>query len=182
MAAPDIGGLPEPRIGKTFQSILIAIEDRMKRRSFIQGLLTVAVLDLGFAGMAKAEPLTDEVIRTLQRSGYGNIQVQRTWLGRLRAIGSNGSKTREIIVNGRTGEVLRDVVISRDASGNATSGYSDSNDDHEDDGRDDSRNDDRDDRDDDDKDDDRDDDDRDDDDRDDDGSDDDHDDDSSDDD
>lgn len=106
-------------------------EDRMKRRHFILAA-TAAALTLSGSGAAEAKSLADQVARTLRRAGYRDIEVQRTLLGRLRATGTNGDKTREIIVNSRTGEVLRDVILYRDG-GAISSGYSNSEDEDRDD-------------------------------------------------
>ena len=50
------------------------------------------------------------LVDTLRAQGYARITVERTWLGRYRieAKGRNGE--REIVLNERTGEVLRDYV------------------------------------------------------------------------
>ncbi|KMW59895.1 hypothetical protein AIOL_000044 [Candidatus Rhodobacter oscarellae] len=51
----------------------------------------------------------------LRIDGYEKVVVTRTWLGRVRIIAEKTGVTREIIINPRTGEVLRDY--SRDEKG-----------------------------------------------------------------
>ncbi len=78
--------------------------------------LTVAVtlacgIGLG-AGPVGASDLEDKIIAQLQAQGYADFSVSRTLLGRLRILARQGGAQREIVVNPRTGEVLRDVNIS----------------------------------------------------------------------
>ncbi|MFY0618734.1 hypothetical protein [Shimia sp.] len=61
-----------------------------------------------FAGAALAESRTDAIARHLKSQGYTEIEVSRTWLGRMRIEAYKGTMEREIIVNPRTGEILRD--------------------------------------------------------------------------
>lgn len=61
------------------------------------------------AGAATAGSLTDEILRQLRMQGYGKFRVSRTWLGRTRILAFRGGSQREIVVNPRTGEILRDV-------------------------------------------------------------------------
>lgn len=57
---------------------------------------------------ALAEQRVDKITRQLQSQGYTNIEVKRTWLGRVRIEAYQGALEREIVVNPRTGEILRD--------------------------------------------------------------------------
>lgn len=83
----------------------------MNRRLFMTTALGGV---LGLAGMAEAQTVVDRVVSSLQRSGYDNISVTRTLLGRTRITGQRGQLTREIVLNARTGEVLRDIIIGTD--------------------------------------------------------------------
>ena len=56
----------------------------------------------------KTEVVVASLISELQSSGYTNITERRTWLGRLRIRAVRGEYIREIIINPRTGEILRD--------------------------------------------------------------------------
>lgn len=71
---------------------------------------------VGAASVSAAETFADQVVRQLVAQGYGNIQVEATLLGRLRIKGTNGQGLREIILNPKTGEILRDMWL--DANGN----------------------------------------------------------------
>ena len=73
--------------------------------------------------------LVTSVTRQLLKQGYSDISTSQTWLGRTRIIAIGDDSRREIIVNPRTGEILRDFWQDLD----------DSNDDDDDD-KDDSEN------------------------------------------
>ena len=80
----------------------------MKRRVFLSlGLAAIVA-----AGPAFAQSLTDSIVAQLRQQGFKRIQVERTLLGRtrIRADGTDGR--REIILNPRTGEILRDLWTS----------------------------------------------------------------------
>ncbi len=83
----------------------------MLRREF---LLTLA------AGLTMAVPAladyTDDVVRQLMAQGYQNITVTKTWLGRIRIIATREGGTREIVLNPRTGEILRDLWTGTDGT------------------------------------------------------------------
>jgi hypothetical protein len=87
--------------------------------------------------------ITQDVVAELRSMGYSQISVERTLLGRVKieAEGSEGS--REIIVNPRTGEILRDLFI-RASGGNSGRLLRDDSRDDDDGDRDDDRDDDRD--------------------------------------
>lgn len=60
------------------------------------------------AGQAWAQTPQDRVVEQLFQQGYTSIQINRTWLGRVRIIALNDEARREIVLNPRTGEILRD--------------------------------------------------------------------------
>ncbi|MCG6901055.1 MAG: hypothetical protein LJE68_00095 [Rhodobacter sp.] len=62
-----------------------------------------------------AADVTSAWIRQLSIDGYDKITISNTWLGRKRILAEKGAIEREIIINPRTGEVLRDY--SRDENG-----------------------------------------------------------------
>lgn len=70
----------------------------------------VALAMLGTAALAQssANPRLDAIVRQLQAQGYDDIAIGRTWLGRVRIEARSGNAEREIVVNPRTGEILRD--------------------------------------------------------------------------
>lgn len=88
----------------------------MNRRLFLAGcVLALAPLP------ALAESLPDRVIRQLKAQGFTRFKVSRTWLGRTRIIATSPTQSREIILNPRTGEILRDYWHARDdAKGSTT--------------------------------------------------------------
>lgn len=49
------------------------------------------------------------VIGQLRGQGFGSVQQETTLLGRVRSIAERNYGRREIIVNPRTGEILRDL-------------------------------------------------------------------------
>jgi hypothetical protein len=94
----------------------------MDRRRFLIGLTGTGVGVLLSPALAIAQTVADPVLRALTKQGYGDITIKRTWLGRLRITAERGGRQREIILNKRTGEVLRDVVY---LEGRSTSGFED---------------------------------------------------------
>jgi hypothetical protein len=124
----------------------------MKRRSFL--LMTSA------AGASVAFPAHADYVNSvrdqLRQQGYRQISVSSTMLGRTRIVAKSKTGTREIIMNPRTGEILRDLWSSAQGSSGPSIVGSDADD--PDDGQDDARDDDGDDDSDDDRDDDSDDD------------------------
>ena len=69
-------------------------------------LLFVTVLSA--ATPIAAESVQDSVIAQLRAFGYGEISERRTLLGRVLITGVKDGFQREIVVNPRTGEILRD--------------------------------------------------------------------------
>ncbi len=57
----------------------------------------------------------DDVVRQLRTQGFRDIEVSRTLLGRSRIEAQNDNGSREIILNPRTGEILRDLFTPNDA-------------------------------------------------------------------
>jgi hypothetical protein len=76
----------------------------MKRRSFLIGTMALAVT----GAPVFAQSVVDGIVAQLTSQGYRNISVQKTLLGRAQIVGYKRSQRREIIVNPRTGEILRD--------------------------------------------------------------------------
>lgn len=111
----------------------------MKRRAFLSGL----VAGVALAGPALAQGIVDDIVGQLRRQGFRSVVTERTLLGRVRIVASRSDGSREIIVNPRTGEILRDlwspksggkgkVEIIEENSGKG-SGGSDHDDDDDDD-------------------------------------------------
>lgn len=88
------------------------------------------VLLLAFVGLAApafAETIQDRAVRELVNQGFDSITMQRTLLGRVRIIGVAPGLRREIVVNLRTGEVLRDYT-QRVAADNGSADIAESED------------------------------------------------------
>ena len=86
----------------------------MNRRVFL-GRCAAGVFGAVFAGSAAfADSFEGSVVAQLRGQGYRDIDVERTMLGRVRIVAAKGTRTREIILNPRTGEILRDVLLAAD--------------------------------------------------------------------
>jgi len=75
----------------------------MKRRDLLLGAAALVL-----AGPAHANTLVDAIVAELRDRGYTTITLGQTWLGRTRIVAEGARGRREIVVNPRTGEVLRD--------------------------------------------------------------------------
>lgn len=80
----------------------------MNRRIF---LLTASFAAVLAASPAQAD-YVDSVRTQLQEQGFRKISVSSTLLGRSRIVAKSKTGTREIIMNPRTGEILRDLWSS----------------------------------------------------------------------
>lgn len=87
--------------------------DAMNRRHFMTTLCIGALT----AGIAQAASYEESVVAQLRAQGYGKILVERTLLGRVKISASMNGGRREIILNPRTGEVLRDLWIAAGGGG-----------------------------------------------------------------
>ena len=87
----------------------------MNRRFF----LTVAVSV--FAGVAPvwAGSFQDKYVDQLKKQGFVDLQISRTWLGRTRITASSKTHQRELIFNGRSGEILRDYLEEKSGGARA---------------------------------------------------------------
>lgn len=116
------------------------------------------IVGAALAGMATPAAAADwgaaeAIIQRLISQGYNQIRVDRTWLGRIQIEARGTDGEREVIVNPRTGEILRDYLYrdedddkgsdgaqnQRDDDSDDHKGHdgNDSGDDHSDDGGDD---------------------------------------------
>lgn len=78
----------------------------MNRRRLITGLGMALVLP---AQVLFAQDASAGIVAQLKSQGFTQVEVETTWLGRLRILATRADGQREIIVNPRTGEILRDV-------------------------------------------------------------------------
>ena len=79
----------------------------MKRREFLTVLATAAAL----GSPALAQDYVDRVVRQLRAQGFRSVVQERTLLGRVRILATSRDGRREIILNPRTGEILRDLWL-----------------------------------------------------------------------
>ena len=77
----------------------------MKRRSFLL-LTSAAAASVAFPAHAD---YVNSVRNQLLQQGFRQIAVSSTMLGRIRIVAKSKTGTREIIMNPRTGEILRDL-------------------------------------------------------------------------
>jgi len=89
----------------------------MKRRDF----LLLGSIMLVAARPAAANTFVDSLIGVLREEGYRNFEISSTFLGRTRIVASSATRRREVVLNPRTGEILRDYWVNLDNS-NAASG------------------------------------------------------------
>jgi len=81
--------------------------------------LALSGASLAIPGPARAETdaVVDAAIGFLHAQGYRVTEVERTWLGRVRIEAVRGKHERELVLNPRTGEVLRDFIEEDDDGG-----------------------------------------------------------------
>lgn len=82
----------------------------MKRRLFLVGLTASATV-LATSGAALAASYSEDVVAQLIKLGFSDITAETTLLGRVRIVAHRGDGVREIVLNPRTGEVLRDTWV-----------------------------------------------------------------------
>jgi hypothetical protein len=113
----------------------------LNRRLFLGALMGAALT----GGMAHAQDYAGDIITRLRGQGFTIVSSRRTLLGRVSIIAESSRGRREIIVNPRTGEILRDLWIAKgsgstrpaildgDNSGHGGGGGGDDGEDDEDD-------------------------------------------------
>lgn len=109
------------------------------RRAFLRQCAGGMIGAVVMASAACADSFQSSVVAQLRSQGYREINVERTMLGRVRIVAARGGASREIILNPRTGEILRDVLLAEDGqvvpeiAGSDNSGKGSSEDDGSDD-------------------------------------------------
>ncbi len=86
----------------------------MNRRVFLGRCAGGVIGAVFLATAALADSFQSAVVAQLRSQGYREINVERTMLGRVRIVAARRGASREIILNPRTGEILRDVVLAAD--------------------------------------------------------------------
>ena len=84
-------------------------------RAFLISLGLAQLLLWGGASTARADR-AEEIVTRLRAEGYQQVDVSRTWLGRLRILAEGPQGAREIVVDPRNGEVLRDYAAPPSAA------------------------------------------------------------------
>ncbi|MBF9033888.1 hypothetical protein HKCCE2091_06520 [Rhodobacterales bacterium HKCCE2091] len=77
------------------------------RNTFI--LVLAALATAGAAAAQTADPV-DRVLSDIAGDGYEVRLVERTWLGRVRILAGRAHSLREVVVDPRNGEILRDMT------------------------------------------------------------------------
>ena len=80
----------------------------MKRRKFLAILAAGAVC----ASPVFAQDIVQSIVGQLRQQGFVTITTETTLLGRVRILAISADGQREIIVNPRSGEILRDLWIA----------------------------------------------------------------------
>ena len=94
----------------------------MKRPLLITCLAVFAALASPVAAEDAGQRVQDAMVAQLSSQGFSHIRISNTILGRVRIFATKPGMTREIIINPRTGEILRDYWDDEDDDGPVTSG------------------------------------------------------------
>ncbi|MEL7215249.1 MAG: hypothetical protein AAGJ96_04845 [Pseudomonadota bacterium] len=92
---------------------------RNQRRRAAFALLLATVL--AWPTLAVAQTPVEAATDVLEAEGYTVESVRRTLLGRVRIEAERGGVGREIVIDPRSGAVLRDIVINEDDDGGVAS-------------------------------------------------------------
>jgi len=84
-----------------------------------RALLGAAVLFMASGTLAFADEVSG-IVRWLRRLGFDEIRTSQSLLGRVQIRATGAIGTRELVINPRTGEILRDVWV--DAQGKRVRG------------------------------------------------------------
>lgn len=98
-----------------------------------RALLAAAALLIASTTLARADEVGD-IVRWLRRLGFDDVRTSRSLLGRVQIRATGAIGTRELVVNPRTGEILRDVWVGADGKIKRGAPYPGSSDDAGDDG------------------------------------------------
>lgn len=104
----------------------------MNRRQFLSLAVLGAVSPVAAMAANTGSPV-DKLTAQLRKQGFEKIDISRTWLGRTRIVARSDTFRREIILNSRSGEILRDYWEQIGENGESESGLFDPEDDYDDD-------------------------------------------------
>ena len=99
--------------------------------------ISVLIVLAPLVASANGDTVRDRVIEELTEDGYQEIRISKTLLGRMRFVAIKPRHRREIVVNPRTGVILRDYIQILNNGGNGSSFGRDDDDDDDDDDEDD---------------------------------------------
>ena len=93
----------------------------MKTTNFVASTVAAIVLGVSSAnaqdlGSYAENSYVQQVASQLSEQGYDIVSIETTFLGRIRIEARYGNSEREVVLNGRTGEVLRDRWSTEDGS------------------------------------------------------------------
>lgn len=81
----------------------------MTTRTRLIGSLLGAALFASAPGAVLGQQMS-AVVTFIEAQGYNIVQIERTWLGRIRIEAVRGNLEREMIIDPNTGEILRDYI------------------------------------------------------------------------
>ena len=78
-------------------------------------LILIVGLLFAVPAVAQSKSVQEQIIEQLAQQGFSEIEVARTFLGRIRIQAYSDTLVRELVFNPVTGEILRDYWQDRDA-------------------------------------------------------------------
>ena len=78
-------------------------------------LILIVGLLFAVPAVAQSKSVQEQIIEQLAQQGFTEIEVARTFLGRVRIQAYSDTLVRELVFNPVTGEILRDYWQNRDA-------------------------------------------------------------------
>ena len=78
-------------------------------------LILIVGLLFAVPAVAQSKSVQEQIIEQLAQQGFSEIEVARTFLGRVRIQAYSDTLVRELVFNPVTGEILRDYWQNRDA-------------------------------------------------------------------
>ena len=75
-------------------------------------MVSICLICAALAFPAQGAGLADSIVSQLRAQGFTSVDVSTTLLGRVRILAEGAASRREIVLNPRTGEILRDYEES----------------------------------------------------------------------
>jgi hypothetical protein len=92
----------------------------MKRRQILVGVAALMGAQVAACLPAFAATYAEQIVAQLSSQGFRHIETNRTLLGRIRISADRNDTSREIILNPNTGEILRDLWLSKSGGKSST--------------------------------------------------------------